>query len=215
MNVFALVKKNGVTKIIKDSDVSSVISEEVRLALLSIIDQIISKKGYNYIIKVQDIEKFSGGNCFNLASMFFKKIVNYKRERSYDYDYSLASCYKKFTANELRNIVLNYPIKIDITANNFAYLLKELGEIQVDDSAQEDFFVHKCGRCEDLSPLSCEKAEYFKKPITEYDFIIDGYQTYHVENDVPCLDKFIVQRCKNFKKAPAAILYYEKPKSKR
>lgn len=213
MEMYALIKEAGITKKITDAEVKSVINETVRSAMLSIINKIIIKNGDYYIVRPEDIDEFSSGICSNFANFFLKKIINYQKP-TYN-NYVLATDYNKIMASELIKIVLNYPIQINIDINNFDFALKELGKIKVKDSNESDSLTHQCGRCEDLSPLSCKKAEYYKKPIDEYSFITDGYQTYFIENDGLYLDKFIVQGCRHFKKTVGTFEYYSKPKVKR
>ena len=69
-------------------------------------------------------------------------------------------------------------------------------------------------------------VEYIKKPISEYDFIVDGYQTYHtVKNDFDTIndqasfdeseevmDKFIVQRCRCHRRDRDSMDMYVIPK---
>ena len=64
---------------------------------------------------------------------------------------------------------------------------------------------HLCFDCKNGCPSRCEKVkDIVKKPINEYDFIIDGVQTLDENGDV---DRFAVFKCENFKRAP-----YKAPK---
>lgn len=208
MERYALVKKEGITKKIMESEVAAVVDKCVKKAMLKILCFILEEHGKNYMVTPLDIEKHSDILCGGLASDELKKMINYNRQSYYNDTYTRIRVY------DFIKLVLNKDIEISIDDKNFDYILKDLGVIEVDDLSCADSTIHKCGNCRDLSPLSCEKAEYLKKPISEYDFIVDGYQTYLFPDGVEHLDKFIVQRCRHFKIENTPITYISKPKIK-
>ena len=56
---------------------------------------------------------------------------------------------------------------------------------------------HLCFDCVNGCASKCVKvADYSKKPITAYDFIINGYQIY---NNRGMMTEFVVTNCQNFK----------------
>lgn len=59
---------------------------------------------------------------------------------------------------------------------------------------------HLCFDCKNGCPSKCPKiADFEKKSIEEYPFILDGKQTFDKNGDI---DRFIVYDCKNFEKVP-------------
>lgn len=213
MEMYALIKEAGITKKITGSEVQAVINEAVRSSMILVVNKIIAEYGYNYIVRPEDISKFSSGVCDCYVNSVLKEIINYKKTGRYAYN--LEVTYNEIEAGKLKKIILDYPLNIVISGHNFEYALKDLGLIKVNSNFQGDYVRHRCSNCKDLSPLTCEKAEYFKKTINMYDFITDGYQIYLFEYGSLYLDKFIVQECEDFAKGMEPIQYYKKPKTKR
>lgn len=205
MDIYALIKYDGKTSKITGDQVRQIIDRAIKYSMLNTLNEIIKKYGNNHIVTPRDINSFSSGICSNLAERYLKQLIDYE-----DYYYSFE--YSEFKASELKAFVLDYPIHMDINIENFDYVLKELGVIHVDNSNITDSSIHKCGNCTKMSPLICEKVEYIKKPIFQYDFVVDGYQTYYFEDGEERLDKFIVQRCRQYKKVTTPVMYYSKPK---
>lgn len=214
MKLFALIKENGKTRIITDKYVQAEVNKMVIESMLSFTDEISSNTSINYIVSIDDINSF-----YNLKEPFsryvvkcLKEILNYKEKKN-KFNIKSFVTYDRCSVDMLMQKIIDYKANIKIDVHNFDYLLKVLNEIKVKNINLLDSTIHKCNGCVDLSPLSCEKVEYIKKPIFDYDFIIDGYQIYQFQEgelSTPFLEKFIVLNCKNLKRYRSfETLFYE------
>lgn len=103
----------------------------------------------------------------------------------------------EYYCHELREYFSVKDFNVQIDSKNFETFLMEIGEIsnpQLYESRK-----HKCYDCTDLSPLTCEKAEYIKKPISEYPFIESGYQIFSENRPGKWeMETFFVGQCQNY-----------------
>lgn len=214
MELYALIKENGKTRMVTSAEIDLAIELTVRESMLEIVDRIIEKYGKYHMVRIVDIKNIdvSDLKCGNIAIACLEKIIDYQEPQYNFYNDGNYIFYNRYKAFTLREFVLKYPVNIKVNRTNFDYILKEFGEIKVIDSALNDSFIHRCGNCDILSPLSCEKAEYIKRKIFDYDFIIDGFQIFCVEGGNEYLDKFIVMRCKNYAASKQDISYYSSGK---
>lgn len=213
MELYALIKERGVTHKVSSEDVSLLINEIINDSIKDILDEVAKKHSDNYKISFKDFDKNSIGNLkgYKIAIPYLRKILI---DNSYINDGDVIF-HKRFSVSEIRNIVSNSNIDVTIKLDNFDYILKELGLIKVSDNRVNDVVIHKCSNCADLSPLTCEKAEYVKKNISDYDFITDGYQIFSVSGDSEYLEKFIILKCKNYRLLNEPIPVYQKAKNNR
>lgn len=266
MEMFALIKDNNGTRIVKGNDVQEKANLVAREKLNDFFDYLIKKNGENYKVSLGDADLFEsyGGpfsryvadkvlrnniikkkrfevkkilsnlfnefnldtklityinNNYNLFSCFYsgkngnvcfdmntvnftfdrvfgeliseQLILELKRQLSVN-NYSL-----EYSVLELKNFLLSDNI-INLNRKNFESLLYELGEIS--DPLIPASTRHKCYSCDNLSPLLCKKAEFYKKKIDDYSFINDGYQVYMTTNYKDfVMTSFIVEDCDNYK----------------
>lgn len=140
---------------------------------------------------------FDSSEVSNSFRYFFKESIGneifkeLKRQLSV-YEYNL-----EYSVLDFKNFILSSDDLIDINRKNFEYFLFELGEIS--DPKIPVSFRHKCYSCDNLSPLLCKKAEYYKERVDMYPFIKRGYQTFITTdyNDLNMVS-FIVGECSDY-----------------
>lgn len=86
----------------------------------------------------------------------------------------------EYYCHEIRDYFATKEFKVAIDQSNFETFLRELGEIG--NPRIKPTEKHSCYDCASLSPIECEKAEYIKKPISDYSFIESGYQIFSVND---------------------------------
>lgn len=169
-NIIETKKRNEIKRLLTD--------------LFSIYD--IEKNLINYIINNISLDSFYVTN--DNRTQYNKKEIGKLLRETFGFSISAdlikeldmlikSQEYKlSYSAKELKEYILSTDEIIKINRNNFGELLYEFGEIpnpKIPTAKR-----HKCYDCEKLSPLTCEKAEYIKKRIDKYPFIISGYQIF-------------------------------------
>jgi len=97
--------------------------------------------------------------------------------------------------------ILNF-LNIDLDEASIYNGIKNMTEKILHDTIDEIYDrkqIHLCwALCENATPSHCEKIfDKTKKNISQYDFIIEGYQTFKESGQI---NKFVVTKCSNYKK---------------
>lgn len=113
-------------------------------------------------------------------------------------DYLISNGDYNFNYNvlELKKVISSSDDLVKLNRRNFELFLYKFGLIS--NPEIRAIFRHRCYKCANLSPLTCEKAEYLKKDIDDYSFINCGYQIYIVSGGQRDLVSFIVEDCDDY-----------------
>lgn len=134
------------------------------------------------------VSTFNSYFGFLMSEALIKKLDSMIESKQYSLNYK---------AGEFKDYIFENNKIIKADRKNFEYLLYLMGEIsnpKVPSSVR-----HRCYNCANLSPLSCKKAEYYKKKISGYSFINEGYQIFMTTDyrDLH-MTSFIVEDCDNY-----------------
>ena len=217
MELYALIKENGVTNKVTSGRIEAILGPTVRKSMLEIVDRFIEMYGKHYVVTFENINTIdvSDIKCFNIAMNYLKKLIDEGEPEERFFINENVTRNSPNRALSLKERIIKCFISIPIDRDNFDFILKELGLIRVSDSLARDVLIHECKDCKNLSPLICEKAEIRKKKISEYNFITDGFQIFYIDEcGKEFLDKFIVRRCRDFVLSESDIPYYKAPNGK-
>ena len=185
---------------------------EVKRALINLFSTYYSDKSvYGRVISGFDIYKYFYSDRHG-NMVYNRHVIKSVLERTFYMDkaiemeeklYNLTKTgeYKMdLTIKDLQAIVESEEDIVNVNRENFEELLHAFKIIS--DPKAPAGRRHKCYSCSLLSPLTCEKAEYIKKLIEHYPYILSGYQIIEVpDHGVPIIDSFIVTSCRNYKRA--------------
>lgn len=120
-----------------------------------------------------------------------------------------------YSVSELKSLVATTSPLIKVSRENFETLMYHFGIVS--NPRGPVFGRHLCYNCKKLSPLTCQKAKYYKKMIGHYSFITDGYQAFAatdnavsmatsnnasmINSDDVEMISFIVENCENYSRS--------------